>query len=218
MSRPEHLEQRLGYRFRSAALLEQALTHRSHGPAHNERLEFLGDGVLGCAVAEALVARFPGLSEGKLTRLRASLVREEALAEIAGLLGMTGEVRLAPKQPVTASVLADAVEALFGALFLDGGYAAARKAMLRAFGPLLEKIDPDTAAKDAKSQLQEILSARRKKLPEYRVIATLGEDHRRSFEVECVVGDLGLSTTGTGTSLQRAQQQAAKKMLERLER
>jgi len=212
------LEERLGHRFSDAQLLERALTHRSHGADHNERLEFLGDGVLGCVVADELYARYPDLAEGKLTRLRASLVREEALAEAGGLLGIAEHLRFDSRQTLTPSVIADAVEALFGALLLDAGYPAARAAAVRAFGPLLERIDPEQAAKDAKSELQEIMNERRKSLPEYRVVATLGEPHRRSFEVECVLADLGLSTRGSGTSLQRAQQQAAKKMLERLGR
>jgi ribonuclease-3 len=218
LSRDAALEERLGYRFSDPALLERALTHRSHGADHNERLEFLGDGVLGCVVADELYARYPDLAEGKLTRLRASLVREEALAEVAGLLGLADHLHFDSRQTITPSVLADAAEALFGALLLDGGYPAARAAAVRAFGPLFERIDPEQVAKDAKSELQEIMNERRKKLPEYRIVATLGEPHRRSFEVECVLADLGLSTKGSGTSLQRAQQQAAKKMLERLER
>jgi len=218
LSRHSALEERLGHRFSDAQLLERALTHRSHGADHNERLEFLGDGVLGCVVADELYARYPDLAEGKLTRLRASLVREEALAEAGGLLGIAEHLRFDSRQTLTPSVIADAVEALFGALLLDAGYPAARAAAVRAFGPLLERIDPEQAAKDAKSELQEIMNERRKSLPEYRVVATLGEPHRRSFEVECVLADLGLSTRGSGTSLQRAQQQAAKKMLERLGR
>jgi ribonuclease-3 len=218
LSRHAALEERLGHRFSDARLLERALTHRSHGAEHNERLEFLGDGVLGCVIADELYARYPDLAEGKLTRLRASLVREEALAEIAGMLSLSGHLRFDARQTITPSVLADAVEALFGALLLDGGYAAARAAAVRVFGPLLERIDPGQTAKDAKSELQEMMNERRRRLPEYRVVATLGEPHRRSFEVECVLSELGLSTTGSGTSLQRAQQQAAKRMLERLGR
>ena len=216
MARPEVLEQRLGHRFTNAALLAQALTHRSAGAPDNERLEFLGDGVLGCAVAEELYGRFPRLAEGRLTRMRARLVREEALAEIAGHLEMTRFLRVGAKHPITPSVLADALEAVFGAIFLDGGYDAARRAMVRAFGPLLESLDPSDLEKDAKTRLQEIMHARGGKLPEYRVVATHGAPHQRSFEVECLVPDLGLAATGSGSSLQRAQQQAAKGLLEKL--
>lgn len=217
MPRPAALEEGLGYRFADARLLEQALTHASWGADNNERLEFLGDGVLGCAIADELYARFPALAEGRLSRLRESLVREEALVEVAASLDLAARLRLAARQKVTPSVLADGVEALFGAIFLDGGYDAAREAALRAFGPLLERLDPANSAKDAKSLLQEMMHARRKGLPEYRVVATLGEAHRLSFEVECVLPELDLRTRGNGSSLQRAQQEAAQKMLERLE-
>jgi len=216
LARPEVLEERLGHRFTNAALLAQALTHRSAGAPDNERLEFLGDGVLGCAVAEELYARFPRLAEGRLTRMRARLVREEALAEVAGRLDLASRLRVGRKHPLTPSVLADAVEAVFGAIFLDGGYDAARRAMARAFGPLLESLDASDLEKDAKTRLQEIMHARGRKLPEYRVVATHGAPHQRSFEVECLVPELGLAATGSGTSLQRAEQQAAKGLLEKL--
>ena len=223
MSRPAALEKRLGHRFASPQLLEQALTHRSRGADNNERLEFLGDGVLGCAVADELYARFPQLSEGKLTRLRASLVREEALAEVAKSLGIgeflrLGEGELAAGPEPRPSILADALEALLGAVFLDGGYEAARKTVLAAFAPLIDRLDPERPAKDAKTRLQETLQARHRRLPQYRVVALQGEAHRQSFEVECSVAELGLTATGTGTSRQRAEQQAAKALLEKLER
>jgi ribonuclease III len=223
LSRPAALEKRLGHRFDDPRLLEQALTHRSRGADNYERLEFLGDGVLGCAVADELYARFPQLSEGKLTRLRASLVREEALAEVAKTLGVgefmrLGEGELAAGPEARPSILADAVEAVLGAVFLDGGYAAARKAVLAAFGPLIDRLDPDRPAKDAKTRLQEILQAKHRPLPQYRVVAVQGEAHRQSFEVECSVAELNLTATGTGTSRQRAEQQAAKALLEILEK
>lgn len=217
MSRRAALEKRIGHRFTVPRLLEQALTHRSHGADNNERLEFLGDGVLGCAVADELYARFPQLPEGKLTRLRANLVREESLAAVGERIGLAEHLHLGNVK-VQPSLLADAVEAVLGAVFLDGGYDAARKAVVAVLGPQLEALDPEQLAKDAKTELQEIMNQRRKKLPEYRVVATRGEAHRRSFDVECVLADLGLSSTGTGTSLQRAQQDAARRMLERLGR
>ena len=216
MSGRRDLEERLGHRFTNAALLDQALTHRSAGAVDNERLEFLGDGVLGCAVAEELYARFPRLAEGRLTRIRARLVREESLAEVAEHLEVAKSLRVGAKHPVTPSVLADAVEALFGAVFLDAGYAAARKAMLHTFGALLEGLDTSDADKDAKTQLQELMHARGRKLPEYRVVATHGAPHQRSFEVECTLPELGLAAVGTGTSLQRAEQNAATGVLEKL--
>lgn len=223
MSRHAALEERLGHRFSDARLLEQALTHRSRGADNNERLEFLGDGVLGCAVADELYARFPQLSEGKLTRLRASLVREEALAEIGKALGMErllrlGEGELAAGPEPRPSILADAVEAVLGAVFLDGGYAAARSAVLAVFGAHLDRLDPERPAKDAKTRLQELLQARYRRLPEYRVVGVEGEAHRQSFQVECSVEGLDRRATGTGTSRQRAEQQAAKALLEKIER
>jgi ribonuclease-3 len=209
------LEQRIGHRFTNPRLLEQALTHRSHGVDHNERLEFLGDGVLGCAVADELYARFPQLAEGKLTRLRASLVREEALAEAAARIELGGQLRVG-RIELQPSLLADAVEALIGAVFLDGGYEAARKAVAAVLGAQLDALDPEQSAKDAKTELQERLQARRLKLPEYRVVSVQGEPHKQSFEVECHVTALDLRATGSGTSRQRAEQQAAQRLLDAL--
>ncbi len=222
MSRPAALEERLGHRFADPRLLEQALTHRSRGADNYERLEFLGDGVLGCAVADELYARFPQLSEGKLTRLRASLVREETLAQVGKELGVDafvrlGEGELAAGPEPRPSILADALEAVLGAVFLDGGYAAARRAVLAAFGPHIDRLDPDRPAKDAKTRLQELLQARHRGLPQYRVVSVQGEAHKQSFEVECSVKGIDITATGAGTSRQRAEQQAAKAMLEQLE-
>ena len=215
MSRRAALEKRIAHRFTAPRLLEQALTHRSHGADNNERLEFLGDGVLGCAVADELYARFPQLPEGKLTRMRASLVREESLAAAAARLGLAGELRLG-KVAAQPSLLADAVEAIVGAVFLDGGYEAARKTVAALFGPQFDALDPEHAAKDAKTELQERLQAKRLTLPEYRVVAVQGEAHQQSFEVECRVAALDLSAIGSGTSRQRAEQQAALRLLEQL--
>jgi len=175
--------------------------------------------VLGCAVAAELYARFPHLSEGKLTRLRASLVREETLAEVARELGLgaelkLGEGELAASPEPRPSMLADALEALFGAVFLDGGFDAARNAMLGAFGGRIDRLDPERPGKDAKTELQEVLQAAHRPLPVYRVVAVQGAAHRQSFEVECVVEDLVAS--GTGASRQKAEQGAARAMLEKL--
>jgi ribonuclease-3 len=223
LSRPAALERRLGHKFADPRLLEQALTHRSRGADNNERLEFLGDGVLGCAVADELYARFPQLSEGKLTRLRASLVREEALAEVGKAVGLgeflrLGEGELAAGPEPRPSILADALEAVLGAVFLDGGYDAARRAVLAAFGALIDRLDPERPAQDAKTRLQEVLQARHRQLPQYRVVSVQGQAHRQCFEVECEVVETGMKAKGTGTSRQRAEQQAAMAMLEKLER
>jgi len=174
--------------------------------------------VLGCAVAAELYERFPRLSEGKLTRLRASLVREEALAELARELGLAPLVRLGEGELMAAaeprpSILADALEAVFGAIFINAGYDAARQAVLAAFGPRLELLDPERAAKDAKTELQEMLQAAHRSLPLYRVTSVQGAAHRQSFEVECVVDEM--SARGTGSSRQKAEQEAARAMLEK---
>jgi ribonuclease-3 len=213
LARLDSLERQLGHRFRDAALLERALTHGSYAADDNERLEFLGDGVLGCAVADELYARFPQLPEGKLSQLRARLVREESLAALAKSLGLGERLRAATLKD---SVLADALEAVFGAIFLDGGYPAARRAVVEAFGPLLDQLDPGQVEKDAKTRLQELMHARGKDLPVYRVVATRGAPHERSFEVECAVGEA--RSRGEGTSRQRAEQEAAKAMLDQIER
>lgn len=221
LTRRATLESRLGHRFRNAELLDQALTHRSYGSPHNERLEFLGDGVLGCVVAELLYGRFPSLSEGKLTSLRAGLVREETLFDLARRLGLGEHLRLGegelanPGGPRT-SILADAMEAVFGAVLLDGGYEAARASVLSVYGDALQELDPAQTRKDAKTRLQEYLQARHIPLPEYRVTATRGAAHLQTFEVECVVAELGVRSTGSGTSRQRAEQQAAEEVLREL--
>ncbi len=215
MSRPAALEKRLGHRFTRLRLIEQALTHGSWGPENNERLEFLGDGVLGCAVADELYERFPGLTEGRLSQLRSRLVREESLAEIAGSLGLTEHLRLGVAQ-VRPSILADALEAVFGAVFLDGGYPAARKAIMRIFGPALDGLDPLDDAKDAKTRLQEIVQARFKTTPRYRVTRSLGAAHEKMFDVECQVAELRMTAAGSGSSRQRAEQDAATAMLRQI--
>jgi ribonuclease III len=167
--------------------------------------------VLGCAVADELYARFPQLPEGKLTQLRASVVREESLVEVARTLGLAARLRAGTQQD---SILADSLEAVIGAIFLDGGYAAARAAVVRAFGPLLERLDPGNVQKDAKTRLQELMHARGKPVPEYRLVATHGAPHEREFEVSCEIA--GLKTQGRGTSRQRAEQDAARAMLDKL--
>jgi ribonuclease III len=221
------LERALGHRFRNAALLEQALTHRSFGSPHNERLEFLGDGVLGCVIAGELYGRFPERTEGELSRLRANLVREAALASVARSLELSAVLRLGEGEVASGgaarpSILADALEAVFGALFLDGGYACARDAVLRAYEEPLAKLDPGAPAKDAKTRLQELLQGRRRKLPQYKVVATRGAAHKQTFEVECTVEASGdgaqQRATGSGSSRRIAEQQAAERLLELLEK
>jgi len=202
-------------------LLEQALTHRSYGSPHNERLEFLGDGVLDCVMAQELFARFPALSEGELSRLRASLVRKEALAAVARDLGLGDYLRLGEGESANGgatrpSILADTLEALYGAVFLDAGYEGARHAVCNTFGSVLVSLDPNATAKDPKTRLQELLQARGQGLPSYSVVATQGAAHQQTFEVECVVEPLGLRATGRGEARRAAEQQAAEALLRQL--
>jgi ribonuclease III len=218
---PGALELRLGHRFTRAELLEQALTHGSFSHDHNERLEFLGDGVLGCAMAEELFARFPGLPEGKLTQVRASLVRESTLADVARSVGLAENLRLGETETRRGaaprdSILADAMEAVFGAIFLDAGYDAARKSIVRAYGERLERLEPEQVRKDAKTRLGELMNARRAKLPVYRIVAKHGAEHQPTFEVSCTLADPVLSVTRSGTSRLQAEQSAAQAVLEAL--
>ncbi len=221
MSRPESLEERIGHRFQRAELLEQALTHRSYGTPHNERMEFLGDSVLGCVVAEALFAQFPDLTEGELSLRRASLVRKEALAAVAREVGLAVHLRMGQGESASGgagrpSILADALEALYGAAFLDGGFDCARRVVLGTLGKALEASDERTGAKDAKTLLQEIVQGRRQSLPVYQVLATRGAAHQQTFEVECVVESLGLRAQGSGESRRAAEQKAAQALLRQL--
>lgn len=211
----------LGYQFGDHGLLRQALTHRSYGQPHNERLEFIGDSVLNCVIAEALYRRHPALPEGELSRLRSSLVNQASLAARgraldvgASLMLGEGEVRSGGAQ--RASMLADAVEALIGGVFLDGGFERARDVVLRLFDQAIEDARLAGGNKDPKTSLQEWLQARRMALPEYRVTAVNGEAHQQNFDVECVVRDLGESTRGSGASRRAAEQAAARELLGRL--
>lgn len=215
------LEQVLGYRFNQPELLRQALTHRSHSSPHNERLEFLGDSILNCAVAVHLYRRFPNLREGELSRLRASLVRQETLAEIAGGLKIGDFLRLGEGELKSGgfrrpSILADALEAIFGAIYLDADFEAAQKVILSLYDERIAGIDPHDAAKDAKTALQEYLQARHLPVPQYSLLAAHGEAHAQRFEVVCAVPTVGLQATGSGTSRRGAEQDAAQIVLARL--
>ncbi|TMG76732.1 MAG: ribonuclease III [Betaproteobacteria bacterium] len=210
----ERLQQRIKYRFSRPELLAQALTHRSHSAPHNERLEFLGDSVLNCVVAAELFGRFGALPEGDLSRLRAHLVREEALHQVAQTLSLGDHLRLGEGELRSGgfarpSILADALEALIGAIFLDGGFAAAQGTIVRLYEPLLAGLDPKTLEKDPKTLLQELLQARKIALPQYSVVATRGAAHSQSFEVECLIPELSVRTTGSGSSRRTAEQEAA---------
>lgn len=219
MSDVPAFERATGYVFSSRELIRQALTHRSFAASHNERLEFLGDSVLNCVIAQALYERFLEVREGDLSRLRATLVRQATLAEIAQRLGLGEHLRLGEGELKSGgfrrpSILADALEALFGAVFLDGGFAQARQAILRLYEPYLSVLDPRHSGKDAKTTLQEFLQGRRLALPQYILRATRGEAHAQEFEVECRIPDLGISTTGRGPSRRAAEQEAAQRAFE----
>ena len=209
----------IGYSFSNPGLLRLALTHRSYGASHNERLEFLGDGVLNCVIAAELYHRFPQLPEGELSRLRASLVNQQSLFEIAqqielGRHLLLGEGELKSGGARRPSMLADALEALIGAVFLDGGFEAARSLVLRLLEQPLKAVDPRALGKDAKTLLQEFLQARRIPLPQYAVIATEGEAHEQTFRVECVIPELSIRTQGEGSSRRSAEQVAARRAYE----
>ncbi len=216
------LEGRLGHRFLRRSLLETALTHRSAGVPHNERLEFLGDGLLDGFAAELLYHRFPEADEGCLTRLRAHLVQGTTLARLAGELGLGPLLRLGPGELKSggrrrASILAGAVEALVGAVHLDGGCEAGRALVRRLLEPLLDGLDAEAVPKDPKTRLQEWLQGRGRPLPVYRLLASQGQDHARSFRVRCELQDAALGAEGQGSSRRAAEQEAARRVLEQLE-
>jgi len=215
------LEKALGHVFGRPELLRQALTHRSHSSPHNERLEFLGDSVLNCVIAILLYLRFPTLKEGELSRLRASLVRQESLAEVASTLDLgavlsLGEGELKSGGFRRPSILADALEAIFGAIYLDGGFAAAQTTISTLYQSRIDKIDPRDAVKDAKTALQEWLQGRRLPVPHYSLLATHGDAHAQKFEVSCSVPAVDLLVKGHGVSRRGAEQDAAQLALDKL--
>jgi len=204
-----------GYRFVDQALLRQALTHRSHNAAHNERLEFLGDSILNCIIAAELFSMYPAMAEGDLSRVRASLVNGQNLSILANQLDLGGRLLLGEGELRSGgaqrpSMLANAVEAVIGAVYLDAGFVVAQSFTLRIFADSLKTIDLRVAGKDAKTLLQELLQARHLPLPRYVVIATAGEAHEQSFQVECSVSELDIKTIGDGASRRAAEQVAAR--------
>lgn len=213
------LQERLGYQFVDAELLSRALTHRSFGSDHNERLEFLGDAVLTLAVSSLLFERFEGSDEGDLTRVRAHLVREDSLHRAALALGLPEVLRLSEGEArgggaQRASILADAVEAVIGATFRDGGFKAASEIVRRLFGEIIATSEAASWSKDAKTELQEWLQARKIAVPAYRIIATSGQAHAQTFEVECAIPALAIAESGRGRSRRSAEQEAARRMLD----
>lgn len=211
----------MGYLFEEPSLARAALTHRSAGDPHNERLEFLGDSVLNLCVAHLLYDANPGAHEGALSRQRATLVNRETLAAVASDIGLGRYLRLGAGEQKSggarrSSILADALEALIGAIYLDGGLAAAAAAVRRILEGRLKELPAAERLKDPKTLLQELLQARGLALPVYSLTATSGDAHRQSFAVSCAVPALGLVAAGEGSSRRRAEQEAARKLLERL--
>lgn len=215
------LAEALGHRFAEASLLQTALTHRSYGASHNERLEFLGDGLLNCVVAAALYRRFPELPEGDLSRLRANLVRQDSLVQLArtldiGSLLRLGEGELRSGGAQRPSILADALEAIFGAIYLDGGFTAVEGTINRLYQALYDALQPGIQQKDPKTRLQEWLQARKKPLPKYVLLETTGAAHEQRFEVACELASPLLRLTGQGSSRRIAEQVAAENALKAL--
>lgn len=212
------LKATLDYRFGDPALLAQALTHRSATGSSNERLEFLGDAVLDVVVSEAVFRAVPFADEGDLSRLRASIVRDKSLARVARELGIGEFLVLGSGERKTGghrreSILADAIEALFGAVYLDAGFEAARAVVERALGERLQNLPDPAELRDPKTRLQEELQARRLSVPSYELIGVTGKAHQQLFEVLCRIEGRQVPTTGTGTSRRSAEQQAARRML-----
>jgi ribonuclease-3 len=220
---PQILARRLGHAFTDPQLMRQALTHRSHGGADNERLEFLGDGILNCVVAVLLYESFPRINEGGLSRLRARLVRQESLALIAQNLGLSDHLLLGEGELKSGgfrrpSILADTLEALVWAVFLDAGFEAARQVVGSLMGDAIAGLDPKAEDRDPKTRLQEVLQSRRISLPVYRVLATRGAAHEQQFEVACEISTFQISAVALGSSRRAAEQLAAEQALQQLKR
>ena len=215
------LQQRLSHVFANPRLLERAVTHRSFSADHNERLEFLGDSVLNLAVSGLLFEKLSQLPEGDLSRVRANLVKQDTLFQIAQGLGVAGCLRLGDGEKRSGghkrpSILADALEALIGAVYLDAGFDVAAALVHRFYSDIELNAQMSAMGKDAKTELQEWLQGRKMKLPIYRVVATLGEAHKQTFDVECTVNETGHSERGIGASRRAAEQAAAAAMLQHL--
>jgi ribonuclease-3 len=215
------VERQLDYRFADRTLLERALTHRSHGDDHNERLEFLGDAMLGLLMADWLFREFPHVREHELTLMRANLVKRPTLARVAREIDLGRHLRLGTGERKSGgqrrdSILANALEAVIGAVFCDGGFAAAHHVVERLFAAHVGRVD--VTWRDSKTLLQERLQARKLTLPRYTVTARHGDPHAPQFTVACWIDDLDLITAGTGGSRRDAEQQAAAAALAEMDR
>ncbi len=208
--------QQLGYQFAQPQMLQRALTHRSYSAAHNERLEFLGDSVLNCTIAKYLFETYPDLAEGDLSRLRSNLVNQQTLAILAQQLNLGEQLLLGEGERKSAgfrrpSILADALEAIFGAVWLDADFAAAEKVVLGLYAPFIAQADLQTLGKDPKTLLQEYLQGNKVALPQYHVVEIKGEAHAQTFIVSCDIAKLKICTQGEGASRRIAEQIAAEK-------
>jgi ribonuclease-3 len=217
----DRLERRIGYQFTDINHLEMALTHRSANGKHNERLEFLGDSILSFVIADDLYHRFPKVNEGDMSRMRATLVRGDTLAEIGREFELGDYLKLGPGELKSGgfrrdSILADAIEAIIGAIFLDSDTEQVRRIVLEWYQPRLTAIEPGVSQKDPKTRLQEHLQSKRMPLPQYDVTKIKGEAHNQQFTVTCVIAGLDEPVIGIGTSRRKAEQAAADQALERL--
>lgn len=213
------LEKKIGYTFKDPAMLVRALTHRSAGSRHNERLEFLGDSLLSMVIADALFHRFPKVNEGDMSRMRATLVREKTLAELAREFELGEYLILGPGELKSGgfrreSILADAVEAIIGAVYLDANIEQVQAMMLGWYEDRLDAIQPGIDQKDPKTRLQELLQGKRKPLPTYTVEQVIGEAHNQKFTVHCQIEGMAQPVIGIGTSRRKAEQSAAEHALE----
>jgi ribonuclease III len=220
------LQKRLGYSFNNQELLQQALTHRSASGADYERLEFLGDSILGFVIAEQLFNRFPSASEGQMTRLRSRLVKGKTIAELASQLGLSEHLILGSGELKSGgfrreSTLADAFEAILGAIYLEAGIEQVRERIIDYYGELLAGADPEQVTKDPKTRLQEYMQSRQYPLPIYETIATTGKDHQQQFEILCRCynerNELLMEQKATASSRRKAEQMAAKLLIEQVE-
>ena len=217
-----NLEAKIGYQFQNQKLLQRAVTHRSFGAENNERLEFLGDSVLNCVIGQALFLRDAHFNEGSLSRVRANLVCQDALAEIANRIVLSDYLRMGEGEMKTGgahrpTILSDAMEAIFGAIMTESGFDVAKGVILKLYEPVLSHLTSERMGKDAKTQLQEFLQGMHYGLPKYRVVSVHGAAHDQTFECECLVEKLDVCIVGTGKSRRTAEQAAAKVALEKIQ-
>jgi ribonuclease-3 len=220
-SKQQWCKSTLGYDFNDNSLLDLALTHRSHSKDNNERLEFLGDAVLDLILSDTLYRGYSLMDEGNLSRMRASIVNEKSLSLVASQLLINEHLILGPGEMTSGgsqrdSILANTLEAILGAVFVDGGYHSVEDIILKIFKDNINSIDPESDYKDSKSQLQELLQQQQKDLPQYQLIETTGDKHDQEFLIECVIDNGNIITTATAKNIKTAEQKAASKALKKL--